>query len=1057
MENGKKRPFWVGIGASAGGLEALRDVVRNLEPTIGAIYVVLQHMSPQHKSLLTELIGRETSLDVVEITDGIAPQPDAIYISPPNSDVVISAGRLRLVEPSREPGAPKPSVDRFFQSLAETLGDRAIGIVLSGTGSDGALGVRAVRAAGGITIAQSEASAKYNGMPLAAVDTGCVDLVLSAEEVGVRFAQIVRMPRDLDGIATEQPVDSLTNLFQILQLRTGVDFREYKPSTVRRRIERRMTALSIGNLDTYAAHVREEPEEAKLLFRDMMISVTTFFRDPEEFEKLKLQLEPMVEENAQNGLRIWVPGCATGEEPYSMIMMIAEILGGIQALDQTQIQVFATDIDADALATARRGLYPKAVAKDVPEEFLDRYFTETDDGYQVSGALRERIVFTPHNLCQDPPFSNIDLISCRNLLIYFNNSLQLKVFSRLHYALKGSGLMFLGKSESISGSEALFKPTTDGGQVFRRRVHPNSNAATPSHELGIGRAAYNRVPARAPERSAVDAFGSMFHALVRAIGPDGMLVTSDLHIHRVYGNIDRFLSLSEGQLRGATINMLRTDLRHELRTLITLALRNGTTRKGLARRVSEKGDTRVQTLVHPIGATDTADDMVLVVFREWEEERARVPELSVTDAVARDRILELEVELQGTRESLQQTVEELETANEELQSLNEELQSANEELQSTNEELETTNEELQSTNEELITVNEEMQINSHQMAAINQELDSVLSNIAAPVLVVDTRLHIVQCSQSAQQMFQIAAGVARPHLSQLSLPGEFPPLSAMMAEVIQTGQKSEQEIDITGFRGTVSAAPYFNPKGELIGATAIVQEQSDPRAEALEGLLNNLPVMIWQRDADGKILDANLAAARFMGVGPTEVRGMNLDEITSRLPEAFVATANSVGGNISPGRKNNGNGAATRKQALPFDGSVAADALFVIATDKEAAPVDIRADSDELCEWALSSDPEQVVLSADAARLLGRGFKETTLGRAQFIRLFHSDDTAAVEYGLDTVLDQAIPFTVLARPNAGNPGDRVLVRGRAKRAEDGTILGIEGEVNQARNRVAGTG
>ncbi|MFK7944944.1 MAG: chemotaxis protein CheB, partial [Paracoccaceae bacterium] len=888
MGDGKTKPFWVGIGASAGGLEALREVVRNLEPTIGAIYVVLQHMSPQHKSLLTELIGRETSLDVVEITDGIAPQPNTIYISPPNHDVVISSGRLRLQDPSQEPAAAKPSVDRFFQSLAETMGVRAIGIILSGTGSDGSQGVRAVRAAGGITIAQTETSAKYNGMPLSAVDTGCVDLVLSAEEIGTSFHEIVSLPRDLEHIAAAEPLDALSSLFQIVLDRTGVDFREYKPSTVRRRIERRMTALGVNSLDAYVARVREEPEEPKLLFRDMMISVTSFFRDISEFDKLKAHLEPLVEERADSGMRLWVAGCASGEEAYTLLIMVAEALGGLAELDKKSIQVFATDIDVDALGTARRGLYPKSIKENVPEELLGRYFTETDDSYQVSQVLRERIVFTPHNLCQDPPFSNIDIVTCRNLLIYFSHALQSKVFSRLHYALKPSGLVFLGKSESISGSETLFKQAGETGQVFRRRTHVDPMSIVRSQDLGTRRRSQSRTQQRGGDRVDADPFGSMFHALVRTIGPNGLLITSDMHIHRVYGNVDRFLSLSEGQLRGATVNMLREDLRHELRTLISLGLRNRTTRKGMERRPDDESGMRLQLQVHPIGGVNDTDDMALVVFREWEEEQSLPITVSASEdgAAVDHRISEMEQELKSTRESLQHTVEELETANEELQSLNEELQSANEELQSTNEELETTNEELQSTNEELITVNEELQINSYEMVSINQELDSVLSNIAAPVLVVDARLHIVQCSQSARQMFKIAAGVAKPHLSQLSLPGNFPPLTTLMAEVIQTGTKSAQEIDIDGFRGSVVAAPYFNAKGELIGATAIVQDVSDPRSIMLEGLFNHLPLMIWQQDPDGNILDVNAAAARFMGVDQADARGMRLDEVTDRLHEA---------------------------------------------------------------------------------------------------------------------------------------------------------------------------
>ncbi|MEM0990614.1 MAG: chemotaxis protein CheB [Pseudomonadota bacterium] len=1027
---GRTQKYWVAIGASAGGLEALRELVRNLDLNNGAIYVILQHMSPQHRSLLTELIGRETGLPVYEIVDGTIPTPDTIYIAPPNSDVVVRAGRLRLQAPSSEPAAPKPSVDRFFLSLAETMGDRAIGIILSGTGSDGAYGVQAIRAAGGITIAQSEATAKYNGMPLAATDTGCVDLVLAPEQIGARFDRIIKMPRNLEVVDDEQPRDSLSGLFQMLQVRTGVDFREYKPSTVRRRIERRMTALEIDGLTAYTDHVRENPDEIKMLFRDMMISVTSFFRNPEEFANLKRHVEQDLANRRNEGLRVWVPGCASGEEAYSLAILLTEFLGGLAALDDTPLQIFATDIDADALAVARRGVYPDAIEADVPPELLDAYFNPTEGGYQVSQALRERIVFTPHNLCQDPPFSSIDLISCRNLLIYFSNKLQAKVFARLHYALKPSGLMFLGKSESISGAEALFKPAGDNGQIFRRRAHPDGNVATPTYHLGTGRIGYDR-QYRKPERQESEPFGAMFHALVRSMGPNALLVTADMHIHRVYGNIDRYLSLPEGQMRGATISMLREDLRHELRTLISVALRNGKSRSGLERR-TEGGNPRgrLRMEVHPIGVADRSDDMALVVFREWEEREVQPAPSGGETNGSNARIGELELELTGVRESLQQTVEELETANEELQSLNEELQSANEELQSTNEELETTNEELQSTNEELITVNEELQINSHELVLINQELDSVLSNIAAPVLVVDPRLHIVQCSQSARVMFQIAPGVAKPHLSQLSLPDGFPQLSKFMAEVIQTGTRADAEIEAAGFRGSVVAAPYFNPKGELVGATAIVHEISDPRARDLESLLEHLPVLVWQKDGNGKVVGMNTAASRYLGVTREEAQGQELNALISAKADAETADKLS-------------------RLLVPYETVGGQRGTFVVAQSEDAGGLDALEQLSQGPTWHYRTADEVLTLSQEALEALDTPRLKASGTMSDFLAIFHTDDRDAIRYGFENAMDQAIPFTVLARlKSRGSTSSRVTVTGKVVRAEDGTIEAVEGTLGR---------
>jgi two-component system CheB/CheR fusion protein len=878
--DGDLKPFWVGIGASAGGLEALRGLAKNLTNEIGAIYVIVQHMSPQHKSLLTELIARETALDVVEITDGIHAKVDTIYVVPPNHDVVINGGRLKLLPPSSEIAAPKPSVDRFFRSMAENLGDRAIGVVLSGTGSDGAYGVQALRAAGGITIAQSEETAKYNGMPLAAVETGCVDLVLSPEKIGSEFARIIQLPRNLKGIADGgAPTDALSRLFQLLLTETRVDFREYKPSTVRRRIERRMTALDLPEINAYVKHVEERPDELTALFRDLMISVTSFFRDPEEFDELKKQIQTHFAERKESGVRVWIPGCATGEEAYSIAILLVEFLGGIEAFDESLLQIFATDIDSSALAVARRGFYLDSAANDIPADLLNKYFTRMSGGYAVNKVIRDRIVFTPHNLCNDPPFSNIDLISCRNLLIYFGTSLQNKVIARLHYALNADGLMFIGKSESIVGSTDLFQPLENGIRIFKRRIRVEHRRRALSNLISNS-GNYVQLPQSTREERANETVGAMFDSLVSTMGPNCILITADFHIRRIYGNIDQYVSLSEGLVRGATISFLRSEVRHEVRTLTSLALRNGETRNGPEHRVPNEPDQRMQIQVHPLSNVDGAEDLALVVFKEWEKERRPAVEFESAPDEARERIEELERELETSRDSLQQTVEELETTNEELQALNEELQSANEELQSNNEELETVNEELQSTNEELITVNEELQINSQELTLLNQELDSILSNIAAPIIVVDSGLHIVRCSQSARVMFKIDPFVGRPHLSQCALPEQFPSLSNFMSEIIRSGARMERQIETDAFKGSIVAAPYFNPKGELIGATAIITDTSELRIRRdLEVLLNSVPVMIWHKDDANNIVNLNDAAAHFMETTRANAIGRNMAEL----------------------------------------------------------------------------------------------------------------------------------------------------------------------------------
>ncbi|MEO0831315.1 MAG: chemotaxis protein CheB, partial [Pseudomonadota bacterium] len=472
MKDSSEQPTsFIGIASSAGGLEAVSTLVATLKEGFGACYVIAQHISPNHTSLLRTLIERETRLPVLELKDPIAPASDTIYLVPPSADVILDDGLLTLVEPAEQFGMPSPSADRLFISLANEMGERSLAIVLSGTGSDGSYGVQAVREAGGITIAQDASSAKYDGMPVSAVNTGCVDLVLSPGEIGQHLGRILAVPRDLEFLKqlSDQP-HQLTDLMHILLARTRIDFRDYKMTTVQRRIQRRMLALGIEDYDAYVNHCREHLDEADALFRDLLISVTRFFRDPGPFLRLRDELKATVEDAPDRTIRIWVPGCATGEEAYSIAILAAEALGGPSAVRKDRLQIFATDIDEEALQRCRRGVFPLSAANDIKQDYLEKYFDLEENRIVVKQFLKQVVIVSNHNMFQDPPFSSLDMVSLRNVLIYFNSSLQERVLRRVQYALRPNGLLFLGAAEHLGGLQADYEAVSARDRIYRQRL-----------------------------------------------------------------------------------------------------------------------------------------------------------------------------------------------------------------------------------------------------------------------------------------------------------------------------------------------------------------------------------------------------------------------------------------------------------------------------------------------------------------------------------------------------------------------------------------------------------
>ncbi|WP_054772467.1 chemotaxis protein CheB [Methylogaea oryzae] len=686
-----QKTYIVGIGASAGGLEAITQVVGHLKPELPFAYVVLQHLSPSYRSMMVEILSRETSLMVQEAGQGDVPRPGVIYVVPSNYNALFKDGRLQLITAQPEV-VPKPSINQFLISLAAEEGDAAIGIILSGTGSDGVAGLRAIQAAGGFTFVQKPETAKYDGMPRSAIDAGVVDHVLAPEEIALRLPQFLDLHLHEHEAA---PADMLERLLARLRDNLQFDFSGYKTGTLMRRIRRREIATGNADLASYLAWVEANPRELELLARDILISVTAFFRDRDAFESLRRGIVDICNRKAIGSeIRVWVAGCASGEEAYSIAMLFADGLG--DKLPQYRVQIFATDIDEEALNVARRGIYPAAAMSEVPVDQLERHFHPVNHAFEPGKHLRDMIVFARHNLVSDPPFLRLDLVSCRNVLIYFDAPLQAKVLQTFHFGLAKDGILFLGRSESVTQAEQLFVPVNRRERLFHKSGESSlSPPAVPPTVM--------RTPAQRRERKA----DLMLAGLVNRLGIAAALCDKAGDVQYSVGNVERYLQFPVGTSRLTLADTCLPALRGELLTLLHRCSQSGKQQRGRRRKLN-KDWLRIQ--VEPV--EEGGGQLLLVLF---------VPEKSTKQEQTQENApslpnRQLEDELLATREHLQTMVEEMATANEEMQALNEEAQASNEELQATNEELEAANEELQATNEELVSLNEEFNVKTQELS-----------------------------------------------------------------------------------------------------------------------------------------------------------------------------------------------------------------------------------------------------------------------------------------------------------------------------------------------------
>ena len=915
----------VGIGASAGGLAAFEAFFSGMpaDTDPGMAFVLVQHLAPDHKSILTDLIRRYTRMKVFEVEDGMEIKPNCAYIIPPNRDMAFLNGTLQLMEPSAPRGQRLP-IDFFFRSLAQDQHERAICIVLSGTGSDGTLGVRDIKGKGGMAMAQTPDSTEFDGMPLSAISTGLVDYVMPPAEMPAQLMAYVGRAFGSHTFTAGTPVpapkieNALKKIFVLLRSQTGHDFSQYKPSTIQRRIERRMVVHQVETMDGYVRFLQQTPVAVESLFRDLLIGVTRFFRDPDTFSAVEKLVIPRLfaGKPANTAIRIWTPGCSTGEEAYSIAILLKEYM---EAMKQShKVQIFATDIDSMAVSTARAGIYPASIATDVTPERLSRYFTADFDAgtYSIHKDVRDMLVFSEQDIIRDPHFSRLDLITCRNLLIYMGGDLQKKLIPLFHYALNSGAFLFLGTSESVGDFYDLFTLLDRKAKLYQRKDDFHSIQHTHISRL--------LPPVPMPERAArqtaempvspvkLSLREMTEQTLLHQIAPAAAMVNSRGDILYIHGRTGLFLEMPPGDIGiNNILKMARKGLKRDLTASLYRAVKTKDIVYSQSLRVKTNGSfitANLTVLPVPSDSACIAVPLYLVIMEEaFSPDRQQAHQASLrsvkgTDNTVLDNaahIEDLKQELRAKDEYLQTSNEELETSNEELKSANEEMQSVNEELQSTNEELETSKEELQSVNEELATVNAELQIKVADLSRANNDMNNLLAGTGIGTVFVDHDLHILRFTPAASRIINLIANdIGRPVVHIASNIVGYDCLVEDVQAVLNTLIPKDVEVQTSdGNWYAMRIQPYRTLDNVIEGAVItfvditerhltqeLLQKATDLHRLAVP--VRDARDAITVQDMDGRILVWNPEAVKMYGWSEAEALLMN---IRDRIPEEMRA------------------------------------------------------------------------------------------------------------------------------------------------------------------------
>ncbi len=803
----------VGLGASAGGLEALEQFFGNMPKDSGMAFVVIQHLDPNHVGIMPELLQRITPMKVFQATDRLKVKPNCVYVIPPNKSLSLLNGALHLFEPIESRGLRLP-IDFFFRSLAVDQQNRSIGIILSGMGSDGSHGLKAIKEKNGIVLVQEPASAKFDGMPRSAIEAVIVDIVAPAMELPgklisfLKYIPVVKPDSDIDVKITS----NLDKIIILIRDQTGHDFSLYKKNTLFRRIERRMGVHQIDKINTYVRFLQENPKEVEILFKELLIGVTNFFRDAAVWENLKEKVIPALMDESPYGyvFRAWVTGCSTGEEAYTLAIIFKEVQEIIQNHKNLTLQIFATDLDHDAIEIARKGVYPKNIAADVSPERLSQFFTPLGQGYIVNTAIREMVVFAPQNVIKDPPFTKLDLLTCRNLLIYMQSDLQKKVIGLFHYSLNPGGFMLLGTSETIGTENEGFSEVDSKFKIFRRSIS-SAEKVLIDFPSSFSRSKSVKSEDKAPPKVVENIQTMADQFLLQRFTPASILVNNDGDILYMTGRIDKYIVPVAGKANYNIHVMAREGLRQGLPGALRKALQKPGPVHITNVRIGTNGETRfVDVTVQQIEKSDSIVGMVMIVFTDVP---AKVEKESLNPVKGKrsssGHMKEMEIELQRSHEDMQSTREEMQTAQEELKSTNEELQSTNEELQSTNEELTTSKEEMQSLNEELQTVNIELQSKVSDFIRANDDMKNLLNSTEVATLFLDREMNIRRFTDHMTKIIKLRnTDIGRPFTDLVS-DLQYPEIGSHVMQVIKTLVPTETPIPTTDGRWyNVRIMPY---------------------------------------------------------------------------------------------------------------------------------------------------------------------------------------------------------------------------------------------------------